>query len=216
MIKKLILLSAFAVLLILTLAKCDEQPPVWANQFEQEFSETFSYPLVGTGKTTGKFFYDFTNKQYRVDRYNGKWDRYCGSVFKFKDTPCTHYVSQGKRYLDFPKENYCCYCCDSAHGCGVLRPDWLSGATYKGLQSENGQSYHVWDKPGLQSNLYWATADKKILSKIDQKPNDLQEFDVNTYRESISDPSVFNLPSNCNANKTCPWVSICTPLRFLQ
>ena len=195
----------------------DEQPPVWPNQFEQEFVETMTYPVLGTSKTSGKFFYDWSNKRYRVDREDGKWDRYCGSVYKFTDTPCTHLVVEGKRYLNFPKKNYCCYCCDDAHGCGVLKPDWLSGATYKGKQSDaNGVSYSVWDKPGLQSNLYWATEDKHILAKIDQQPDDLQEFDVNTFKDHITDPSVFDLPANCNPKDTCPFLSVCTPLRSLR
>jgi len=97
-----------------------------------------------------------------------------------------------------------------------LKPNWLEGAEYKGLQESNGQNYHVWDKPGLQSNLYWATQDNKIMAKIDQQPNDVQEFDVNTYTENISDMNVFNLPDRCDPKKTCPWISVCTPLRFLQ
>ena len=40
----------------------------------------------------------------------------------------------GKRYLDFPTKKYCCYCCDSAHGCGIVKRDWLktANATYMG------------------------------------------------------------------------------------
>jgi len=39
-----------------------------------------TYPVFGTFTTTGSFFYDWTNVRYRVDRADGKWDRYCGSV----------------------------------------------------------------------------------------------------------------------------------------
>ena len=46
--------------------------------------------------TQGRFFYDFTNKRYRVDRDNGKGDRYCGSVYKLQNTPCSHIVTEGK------------------------------------------------------------------------------------------------------------------------
>jgi hypothetical protein len=189
------------------------EAPVWANQFEQEFEETLTYPLIGSSKTKGKIFYDWTNKRYRIDRDNGKWDRYCGSVLKLTETPCSHIVDEGKRYLYFPKKDYCCYCCDSAHGCGILKPDWLSGAEYTGKKTDsNGVSYNVWDKKGLQSNLYWAT-EAGIMAKIDQQPNDLQEYDVNTYKQAITDASVFNLPEKCNTNTKCPFVSVCTPLR---
>jgi len=190
------------------------EAPVWANQFEQEFEETLTYPLVGSDKTKGKIFYDWTNKRYRIDRENGKFDRYCGSVYKFTDTPCSHYVVDGKRYMNFPKKDYCCYCCDSAHGCGVLKPDWLSGAEYTGKKTDsNGVSYNVWDKQGLQHNYYWAVEGTGVMAKIDQQPNDLQEYDVSTYREAISDASVFNLPEKCNPDFKCPFISVCTALR---
>ena len=114
-----------------------------------------TYPLIGSSSTTGKIYYNYNLKKYRLDRANGKYDRYCGSAYKLTDTPCNHYVSEEKRYLDYPEKNYCCYCCDSAHGCGVLRPDWAKDATYKGQQTEAGVAYDVFDKPGLQSNLYW-------------------------------------------------------------
>lgn len=215
-IKSIIFSLAILISIISVLSKTESsanEAPVWANQFEQEFEETLTYPLIGSSKTKGKIFYDWINKRYRIDRDNGKWDRYCGSVLKLTDTPCTHYVVDGKRFLYFPKRDYCCYCCDSAHGCGVLKPDWLSGAVYTGKRTDgNGVSYNVWDKKGLQSNLYWATEDG-VMAKIDQQPNDLQEYDVNTYKESIADASVFNLPQKCNPNSKCPFVSVCTPLR---
>jgi len=195
----------------------NDSPPVWPDQFEQEFTETLTYPLIGPSKTKGKFFYDWTNKRYRIDRENGKWDRYCGSVYKLTDTPCTHIVVEGKRYLYFPQKNYCCYCCDSAHGCGVLKPNWLENAEYTGKQTDsNGINYDVWDKKGLQHNYYWATEDKKIMAKIDQQPNDLQEYDVASFKDSITDASIFNLPEKCNADSKCPFVSVCTALRAFK
>ena len=61
-----------------------------------------SLPILGSSTTSGTLFYDFTDKTYRIDRENGKWDRYCGTVYKFTNTPCSHYVKEGKRYLHFP------------------------------------------------------------------------------------------------------------------
>ena len=49
-------------------------------------------------------------------------DRYCGSVHPLTDTPCTHLVAGGWRYLLFPKLLSCCACCSAAAGCGVLSP----------------------------------------------------------------------------------------------
>jgi len=42
-----------------------------------------TYPLIGSSTTTGEFYYNWILKKYRVDRENGKFDRYCGSVYKF-------------------------------------------------------------------------------------------------------------------------------------
>jgi len=212
------MLFSLAIILSISAAYLKEtsnnEAPVWANQFEQEFEETMTYPLIGSGKAKGKFFYDWTNKRYRIDRDNGKFDRYCGSVYKLTDTPCSHLVVDGKRYLYFPKKDYCCYCCDSSHGCGVLKPDWLRGAEYTGKKTDtNGVSYNVWDQKGLQHNYYWAVENTGVMAKIDQQPNDLQEYDVNSYKEVISDSSVFNLPEKCNANSKCPFISVCTALR---
>ena len=106
--------------------------------------------------TSGKFFYDFTNKRYRVDRENGKGDRYCGSVYQLKDTPCSHIVVEGsllililgKRYLYFPEKNDCCYCCDDVHGCGILTPDWAADAEFVGIVNINGVPNEKWNKKG--------------------------------------------------------------------
>ena len=77
-------------------------------------------PIIGSGSTTGTLYYDVNKNSYRVDRENGRYDRYCGTVKKFKDTKCSHIVSNGDRYLYYPELNDCCYCCDSSNGCGIL------------------------------------------------------------------------------------------------
>lgn len=195
----------------LTLSKAqDPKAPVWENQFEADFHENFKYPIIGSSSTEGKFFYDFTNKRYRVDRENGKYDRYCGSVYKFRNTPCTHYVVDGIRYLDFPEKDDCCNCCDAAHGCGILKPDWLNGAEFGGIQKEKGVQIEKWVKKGLQDNIYYTYGENRIPYVIDQQPNDVQIFKVETYRSSISNASVFDLPKRCKANKKCGLLSICT------
>ncbi len=197
-----------------TKACAPASPPTWPDQFEQSFEETNTYPIIGSHSTSGKFFYDYLSKSYRVDRTDGHYDRYCLSIYKFSTTPCSHIVQNGDRYIYFPEKDYCCFCCDASHGCGVLKPDWLEGATFEEyVNGDDGVTYEKWNKPGLQSNYYWATADDRIMSKIDQRPNDVQNYDVKSFKKGITDKSVFDLPKQCDKNKTCPFLSVCTPLR---
>jgi hypothetical protein len=58
--------------------------------------------------------------------------RYCMSIHPRSDTPCTHLVVSGQRYLIFPELGECCKCCSSAGGCGILDPNWLDAAEYTG------------------------------------------------------------------------------------
>jgi len=174
-----------------------------------------TYWLI-SGKTKGNFYYDYPNRRYRVDRENGKYDRYCGTIYKFRDAACSHIVTGGNRYLYFPDKNYCCNCCSDKHGCGVLTPNWLDGAQFVDIENDtNGVELERWNKPGLQSNFYLATHDEqRIMRKIDQQPNDVQDFDISSFYKGIKDPSVFDLPSKCDPEYMCPWVSICTAVRM--
>ena len=83
-------------ILSLVLSSVFSQSP-WPDKFSASFTETMKYPIVGSGNTSGNFYYNMNIQKYRVDRENGKWDRYCGSVYKFTDTKCSHIVSEGKR-----------------------------------------------------------------------------------------------------------------------
>lgn len=215
---KFLFLSVICVLVTIVASKQQsdpESPPVWAAQFEESFEETLKYPILGSHTTSGKFYYDWTNKRYRVDRENGHYDRYCGSIYAFSDTPCSHIVVEGDRYLYFPEKNYCCYCCSADHGCGLLKPNWLDGAQFEGMVTEEGDEtvYEKWNKPGLQNNFYLARASDRVMRKIDQVPNDIQTFDMASYYEGIRDENVFNLPDKCSKQFTCPFLSVCSALR---
>ena len=189
--------------------------PAWPNKFQEAFEETFTYPIIGSHKTKGNFFYDWTNKRYRVDRENGQYDRYCGPIFPFRNTPCSQIVSEGVRYIYFPDKDYCCNCCSSKHGCGILKPDWMESATFVDyVTEEDGVIYEKWDKKGLQSNFYFASAKDRTLRRIIQEPNDIQDFDTSSFRPEISDVSVFNLPQKCRKDFMCPLLSTCTAARM--
>lgn len=126
----------FCVLSLCVIAWSAPTDPLWPNQFTQTFTEQMNN-LGLKYKTSGTYYYDYLNNQYRIDRDNGKGDRYCGTSI-FQNIPCNHYVSNGDRYLHYPSKDICCYCCSSADGCGILKPTWLSGAQFLGETTYNG------------------------------------------------------------------------------
>lgn len=118
----------------------------------------------------------------------------------------------GKRYLDFPDKKYCCFCCDSAHGCGIVKPDWLvtANATYQGTEKLGPNEYMKWLIKGVQSNLYYHANDTlNTPRRLFQESDDLMDY--TSYKVGITDPSVFTLPSYCNI--TCGATTICAALR---
>ena len=140
------------------------EPSVWPKTFQQDFFESVEYPTDMGNKhfNTGVYYYDVSdenNMLTRLDRDNGRWDRYCGVTHHLKNQPCRHYIEgkDGDRYLYYPDSDTCCYCCSGNAGCGVMRYDWMSDGTYEGEEQMNGESTFKWNKQGLQDNFYWET-----------------------------------------------------------
>ena len=78
----------------------------------------------------------------------------------------------------------------------------------------HGSTVYKWDKMGLQHNYYYETiADNpkdRVLLEIDQQPNDDQVYDPTSRKLVIDNPDeVFQLPSYCEAGKSCSWISTC-------
>jgi hypothetical protein len=162
-------------------------------------------------------YYDAANNRERVDRDNGRYDRYCGlnGMKQFQNTPCNQYIVDGDRYLHYPQKNECCYCCSSEHGCGIVKSTWLTGAQFVGVEEHNGVQTYKWNQKGLQDNFYFETiADKpadRIMVALYQEPNDLQDFSTARTLEVSED--IFALPSICNKTTTCSMASTCTAVR---
>jgi len=194
---------------IFALASATTQPsaPVWANQWQANFHEEMKDGIFGKGNTTGTFYYDWTNKLFRIDRASGKKDRYCGTI-KFKDTPCTQYVADGMRYIHYPELNSCCACCTSADGCGITLPTWLQNATYVGQTTLNSTTVDEWTIKGLQTNYYYEIPNSRIPFEVFMAPNEKMDFDPNSYSTTV-DPNIFKLPSICKATAKCPKLSVC-------
>ncbi|CAG9311664.1 unnamed protein product [Blepharisma stoltei] len=192
------------------------QYPLWPNVFTQTFNETLYYPEFGNQTTTGTYYYDWTNQMYRIDRANGRFDRYCGLVgFRvLTNAPCSHIVVGGNRFLYYPNDGTCCFCCNAAQGCGMLKPTWLDNATFIDTEVHMGVQAYKWNKQGLQNNFYFETAvaspSSRVMLGIYQEPNDLMDFHKITY----SVPSgIFDLPKTCSLKTVCPEISTCTAVR---
>lgn len=201
------LLLALALALLLVTVCADDPTPYWFGQFTLEFNET-TY-LLFTWKTTGTWYYDSSQLTEKIVRANGRGDRYCGSIHPLTDTPCTHLVKEGRRYLIFPELSECCMCCTSEAGCGVLSPTWLQNATFQGVESIRGIEAYKWLVMGLQPNYYYSTANvAQVPVELDQTPNDYMSLHHETFSPLPVDPSIFDVPSDCKPS--CPLTSVCT------
>ena len=204
-----------ALILMASVSAQTPSSPMWPNTFWQPFNETTSYPLIGTHANTGSFYYDWTTKAYRIDRNNGRYDRYCGldGPYEFENTPCSQIVNNGNRFIYYAQKNVCCYCCNSAAGCGMLFPGWMTNASYVDTEVHNGVKTYKWNKPGLQSNYIYETIDptptNRVTVSIYQVSDDDMEFGA---RSSTLPSGILNLPSICSLNTLCQ-TGACKALR---
>ena len=121
--KRYIALIAILCLATSTLCLADTASS-WPSKWQATFTEKLGMPLRGEETVTGTFAYDANNRMLRVDRSNGNLDRYCGTIFKFTNTPCNQIVRDGKRYFFFPEKKYCCMCCSRSDGCDIINKEF--------------------------------------------------------------------------------------------
>jgi hypothetical protein len=196
-----------------------KDPPIYDYAYSISFDETVVDSKTSY-KVSGKLFYDPTNNRERVDRSNGRYNSFCGSVLPNVTTSCQQYTVNNRRWIVFPQKNTCCFCCDSAHGCGIVKPNWLNGSDYKGASKlADGNIYDEWSKDGdVGYNLFWATTNEdQIPRRLDANGKDIVDFNTYSFEnQTIPFPdSVFALPSSCNPEKinNCPLQSVCGQLR---
>ena len=86
----------------------------------------------------------------------------------FSDTPCTHLVNNGIRYLIYPDLQICCNCCSDTDGYGILKPTWMNGAQYIGQSLYGSQAVesYLWNQEGVGSNFYWETVDVNPANRV--------------------------------------------------
>ena len=115
--------------------------------------------------------------------------------------------------MDFPDKKYCCFCCDSSHGCGILARDWLkkAGAKYNGTeQLDDKGPYDKWEIKGGQENFYW---NKDDVNKTPRRLYQVSDDDMNFTKLAVGKPdeSKFVLPERCTAK--CGLTTICALLQ---
>jgi hypothetical protein len=125
----------------------NKEIPVYNYSYRINFDESFTENRT-VYRVNGQFIYDPANNRERVDRTNGRYDLFCGSVLPNQTTPCQQIVVNNQRWMVFPSKSTCCFCCDSSHGCGILRPDWLNGGEYLGEDKVIDTIYDKWSKKG--------------------------------------------------------------------
>lgn len=202
---------------IITLIKSDDpKPQAWAPKWKSTFTETLKYPFLGTKDTKGTWFYDYNTKQFRVDRESGLRDTYCGLIFPLSSTKCNQIVTKGARYLHFPDKKYCCKCCLSEHGCGVLKPEWVEKGVFVKTDSDDKGTYSVFNVKGFMNNVYEVySSPLKEPRRIFQNPRSDMVFDKDSYTTNF-DGEVFKLPEDSgDCEVKCPLLSFCTLAKFL-
>ena len=189
--------------------------PLWPNTFWQNFKETKIDSNNVAHLNTGTYYYGYSTLNYRLDRSNGQYDPFCGigGPYANAPTPCNTYVSNGNRFLHYPEKNYCCYCCNSSNGCGVLKPTWMSDATYIDTEVHEGQQCYKWSKVGIAQDYLYETVGSVPVNRVTvslyDSPNDIFSYGP---RNLTLPSNIFNVPSICNVNTPCNW-GLCQQVR---
>lgn len=200
------------ILLLLTLSVFALDPPVWPDSFEVAFDETFVVDSV-SHHVNGIMYYDAAHNRSRLDRFDGSYSKFCQSLAPNVSTPCTNLVVNGSRWIIFPQKSQCCFCCDSAHGCGILKPDWLKGAEYLKDETIDNVNYHKWNQQGVIGyNYYWSSADGyNVPRRLDENGAHITDYNPRSYIKKPIDAKVFAVPQYCH--DPCPETTFCGKFR---
>jgi len=206
---KMIAIAIWSIL-IFTVTAVD--PPVYNFSYHIAFDETYTVNK-SSYEVNGLLFYDPINNRERVDRTNGRYNKFCGPIIPNTNTPCIQYTVNNKRWIAFPQKSVCCFCCDSAHGCGILSPDWLRDSEYKGEEKILDTIYDKWSKDGVVGyNYLWTAKDNDHTPRrLDENGVHTTDYSIHSFKKMNFEEGVFALPQYCNTEKlvNCPLESLC-------
>ena len=154
----------------------------------------------------------------RVDRLDGQHDMFCSSVLPNVSTPCTLLMRENKRYIVYPQKRLCCYCCDTAHGCGVPERHFLNQTTFVGYESLGDASFYKWRYESTYvltlaaDAYYYETPDlDRIPRRFANSNHTMTDFVTKSFTTAPIPSSTFALPDYCNY--ICPLTTICGKLQ---
>lgn len=207
--------SATLLLLVLCVAVVALDPPIWPDSFDVAFDETFIVNNV-SHHVNGIYYYDAAHNRSRLDRFDGIYSKFCSSLAENVSTPCTELVVNQSRWIIYPQKSQCCFCCDSAHGCGILKKDWLKGADYLGDEIIDGANYNKWNQQGVVGyNHYWSSTDGfNVPRRLDENGGHIFDYIIKSYSEKPLDAKIFALPQYCK--DPCPDTSFCGKHRAVE
>lgn len=201
-----------SVLMIATTqSKVISDPPIWPNAFSVDFQEDLYLSILRLSRNNGTWFYDYTNGRARYDHNRGQRNNFCnGQHLSDHDTkaPCSLlFTNHSNMYVFYPEAKTCCILCGEKQGCTILKPNWLSNATFTGQKTFNGVKCNGWAKPGhvFTDELY--VSDKGVPCQYHEKSYEgdiihTLTFNQATYKVGQPDSATFEIPTYCKS--TCP------------
>ena len=176
--------------------------PTWPSSFAVNFQESFS---DGTGASyEGLYALDMnyvdkaTGIQGAEVILRGPTPEYsCNAVNP--GTKCVTLAVGGQRYLQFEDGSpICCRCCSWANGCGPLAPAWTENATYIGEQIVRGEKCYDYNILGSSNNSLSVRASDGMVCALNNAGDDFFEFIPSTYKKTVSDTDLFQVPAGCD------------------
>ena len=188
--------------------------PNLPSVFVADFSGNLENPLKGSYNSSGTHYYDYENERQRIDIGDGAGDVFCGSIFPFRNKKCQKIYKEGKLYLNFPDEGYCCKCCKAKGAAKIYPPTFFKDAEADGSGTdEKGNSYSIYKlHSGYPKFTYEVYTESKLPKRIYLEPVANYNYELSSYKKEVSD-SDFDLPDKCS--KICPALSFCSIGQFV-
>lgn len=207
------LLAYGLVSIVAEIAPIIPMPNPWPDAFSVPFVETMNVNGKLYAKNTGIWYYDYTDKVARYDHGKGQWNNFCGCGSNTTEECRIIFAADDILYVHFPTLSppLCCSVCNTAQGCGLLKPDWISAGknvTYDGVWNIEGRECNTWHESGEVATDYWSSTVEDHLPCMYHETIDMPQdnmtidhnltMDPTKYIPEKPDPALFVVPKICH------------------